>query len=98
MCVGVYECAFISSQQKAVRKLHLWEPHGATPGAQACDHQLRASEDKEGHGQIHSDLPSSRPPETTLLFPQVPAELRAGHRAGGWRSPQRTVLGWAPSL
>lgn len=33
------------------------------------------------------------PPEMTLLFPQMPAKLRAGRRAGGWGSPQRTVLG-----
>ena len=33
------------------------------------------------------------PPEMTFLFPQMPAKLRAGHRAGGWGSPQRSVLG-----
>ena len=60
MCVGVYECAFISSQEKAVRKLHLWEPHRAIPGGRACVHSLRDSGGKEGHGQIHDDLPSSR--------------------------------------
>lgn len=32
-------------------------------------------------------------PETTLLFPQMPAKLRAGRRAGGWGSPQSSVLG-----